>query len=111
MKLLNSLIVCGLLFGSTVGFSVHASAKAPGRVAGTAATQTGKAGKKPLSRDINFNGASVDGRYHSAGDAIAQVEQEKNLNALIGLRKNFRDRLTAERDSQRTISNTKGIAQ
>jgi hypothetical protein len=51
-----------------------------------------------LSRDIVFDGASVNGKYHSAGEAVAKVETEKKLNDLIGMRRDFKDRLMAERE-------------
>lgn len=53
--------------------------------------------KAKLSTDISFSGSKVDGKYLSAGESIAEVEPEKELNALIGIRKNFRDRLSSER--------------
>jgi hypothetical protein len=54
------------------------------------------AGKPTVSRDLVFDGSPVNGRYHSAGEATAVVEEEKNLNQLIGARRDFRDRLAAE---------------
>jgi hypothetical protein len=51
-----------------------------------------------LSRDIVFDGAMVNGHYHSAGEAVTKVEQEKQMNDLIGMRRDFKDRLTAERE-------------
>ena len=51
-----------------------------------------------LSRDIVFDGSTVNGQYHSAGEAVAKVEQEKKLNELAGVRKDFRDRLLAEKE-------------
>ena len=50
-----------------------------------------------LSREIVFDGSNVNGRYHSAGEAVARVESEKELNNLIGVRKDFKDRLAMER--------------
>lgn len=53
--------------------------------------------RSQLSTDIVFDGAMVNGRYHSAGEAVSTVEADKLLNNLVGLRRNFRDRLTDER--------------
>ena len=53
--------------------------------------------KAKLSRDISFRGSQVDGKYLSAGESVAEVESEKTMGALIGIRKNFRDKLGAER--------------
>jgi hypothetical protein len=51
---------------------------------------------KNMSRDVVFDGSTVNGRYHSAGEAVATVENEKKLNDLIGARKDFKDRLAVE---------------
>lgn len=64
----------------------------------TSTPASAPAKKKNLSRDVVFSGSAVDGKYHSAGEGVAQVEDEKDLNMLIGIRKNFRDRLGAERE-------------
>lgn len=78
---------------------------------------SGKAGATPrptpkanstASREIVFDGSAVNGRYHSAGEAVARVEAEKNLNELIGPRRNFRDRLALERAR---LSKTKEVEQ
>ncbi|MES2963924.1 MAG: hypothetical protein V4760_08540 [Bdellovibrionota bacterium] len=53
--------------------------------------------KGRLGTDFSFAGSRVDGKFLSAGDSIAEVEDEKEMGALIGIRKNFRDRLGAER--------------
>jgi hypothetical protein len=53
--------------------------------------------KGRLGTDFAFSGSAVDGKYLSAGDSIAEVEDEKSLGALIGIRKNFRDKLDTER--------------
>lgn len=51
---------------------------------------------KNLSREVIFDGSMVNGRYHMAGEAVATVEDEKPLNDLIGLRRDFKDRLADE---------------
>lgn len=53
---------------------------------------------KNLRRELVFDGSTVSGQYHSAGEAVAKVEQEKKMNNLIGLRHDFKDRLTAEKE-------------
>jgi hypothetical protein len=70
------------------------------------ANQIASPSSATLSRDIVFDGSSINGRYHAAGEALAVVEQEKNMNELIGFRKDFKDRLAVERNrlkSGRTI--------
>ena len=60
--------------------------------------QTSFAPKKArLGTDFSFAGSHVDGKYLQAGDSVAEVEDEKEMGALIGIRKNFHDKLAAER--------------
>jgi hypothetical protein len=52
--------------------------------------------KKPTSRlstDVNFEDQLVNGKYAYPDEAIATVEDEKLLNDLLAVRKNFKDRL------------------
>ena len=42
---------------------------------------------------------SIDGKYLAGGEMVTKVEQEKKLNQLIGLRRDFRDRLRVEREN------------
>jgi hypothetical protein len=91
MKRIYPLSLGLVLMLSLLSGAVHADTTPAPR-----ATPTSKA-KKKLLTDVSFSGSSVDGRYHSAGDAVAEVDKEKQLNSLIGMRKNFHDRLGAER--------------
>lgn len=56
------------------------------------------AGNSRLQREVVFDGSTVSGQYHAAGEAVAKVEQEKKMNDLIGMRRDFKDRLAAERE-------------
>ena len=58
-------------------------------------TTVAKQGK--LSRDVVFDGSVVNGKYLSSGEAVSTVENEKSLGNLIGMRSDFKDRLTEER--------------
>lgn len=60
-------------------------------------TTRAKSSSKKLSRDVVFDGSVVNGKYLSAGEAVSTVESEKTLNDLIGMRGDFKDRLTAEK--------------
>lgn len=46
-----------------------------------------------LSTDIQFSDASVRGKYQVGMEAIGAVENEKSLEDLLGVRKNFKDRI------------------
>lgn len=74
----------------------------------TAAAAPAAAVKKSVSRDIRFNGSQVDGKYLSAGESIAEVEGEKEMSSLIGIRKNFRDRLKDEKARLQAATSGKG---
>lgn len=49
-----------------------------------------------LSRDIRFGDSSVYGKYQYAGEGTAEVENEKTLDDLLGVRTHFKDRLQQE---------------
>lgn len=90
-KLTMALI--GLTLLSANGAEAAKTKKEAKAQASTAATA---AASKKNSRDIRFNGSTVDGKYLTAGETIAEVEGEKEMGNLIGIRKNFRDKLKAE---------------
>ncbi len=66
--------------------------------AGPKANQKAKESGKRLGREFVFDGSNVNGQYHSAGEAVAKVEQEKKMNDLVGMRRDFKDRLGAEKE-------------
>jgi hypothetical protein len=66
------------------------------------------ASKSKLSKDIRFSGSQVDGKYLSAGESIAEVEGDKEMGALVGVRKNFRDRLKSETARLQAAQSGKG---
>lgn len=45
-----------------------------------------------LSTNIDFNDQLVGGKYQSPMEALSVVEDEKSIDDLIGVRKNFHDR-------------------
>lgn len=52
-----------------------------------------KAQKKKLSTSVDFNDRTVGGKYMYSTEAITTVEDDKSLDDLIGVRKNFKDRI------------------
>ena len=104
---LTLLALAAFVFTTTTALS-HAEAKTKKKkpVAAAAGPQMSGAGKgkklssssdTPVSRDVVFDGSTVSGRYHSAGEAVTTVESEKKMNDLIGFRRDFKDRLTVQR--------------
>jgi hypothetical protein len=104
-------LMCVLLFiglGSATGSASGAPlAKKTVSLKKAVTSSPAKASQKKLSRDVRFNGSQVDGKYLSAGESIAEVEGDKDMGALIGIRKNFHDRLGAEKIR---LANSNGTA-
>ncbi len=92
----TSLIVALMFVGLSSALGATTSKKAVLSKKAASASKTASSQKK-LSRDVRFNGSQVDGKYLSAGESIAEVEGDKDMGALIGIRRNFHDRLSAEK--------------
>lgn len=100
-KLASSLLIAALLAGVSADAATKTKKAEKTSKAASSNDQAldktpGPIQKSSLSRDIRFNGSTVDGKYLSAGESIAEVEKEKSMGTLIGIRKNFRDKLNAE---------------
>ena len=60
----------------------------------TAATSAPAAGSaKKKTTDVSFEDVLVQGKYHFSDEAVTTVEQDKVLDALLGVRTDFKDRL------------------
>lgn len=46
-----------------------------------------------LSTNVRFDADTVYGRYQYSDEALATVEDEKLMTSLLGVRKDFKDRL------------------
>ena len=61
---------------------------------GGAATPSAEAQKKKKkSTEMSFEDVLVQGKYHFADEAVTTVEGDKVLDALLGVRTDFKDRL------------------
>lgn len=49
--------------------------------------------KPKLSTDIKFDGHNVGGKIQSPFESLTEVENEKAIDQLIAVRKNFNDRI------------------
>ena len=58
-----------------------------------AATQPAANGSKKKTTDVSFEDVLVQGKYHFSDEAVTTVEQDKVLDALLGVRTDFKDRL------------------
>lgn len=60
----------------------------------TSAAATSAASSAPkLTTDAEFGDHVVNGQYQVPFEAVSTVENEKSIDALIGVRKNFHDRI------------------
>lgn len=76
-------------------------------LAGTSLTTHAKKVRKKLPQgvnlqtDIQFNASTLHGRYQTPAEALAKVENEKNLNDLLMPRTHFKDRMAFEATGNR----------
>lgn len=49
--------------------------------------------KETRSTNISFEDLLVQGKYHFSDEAVTTVEADKVLDSLLGIRKDFKDRL------------------
>lgn len=90
------LALLGLMTVSSAAFS--SSAATPSSVEGSAngAPATAKAEPKRTTQkttDVSFEDVLVQGKYHFSDEAVTTVEDDKVLDALLGVRTDFKDRL------------------
>ncbi len=68
---------------------VFTAVATPAMAAVSAETPAKPANKK----DITFEDLLVQGKYHFSDEAVTTVEEDKILDALLGVRKDFQDRI------------------
>lgn len=60
-------------------------------------TNTSESEKKPAiskkSKDLNFDELLIQGKYHFTDEAVTTVEDDKVLDGLLQVRKDFKDRI------------------
>lgn len=55
-------------------------------------------GKPSLRKDIQFGAHAVSGKYQNPLESTTVIEDEKTLDDLIGVRKNFQDRISVNKE-------------
>ncbi len=63
------------------------------KTAATPAQPQQQPSKSGLSTDVRFGDQAVGGKYQLPMEALSVVENEKSIDDLIGVRKNFQDRV------------------
>ncbi|MCO5114452.1 MAG: hypothetical protein M9899_09795 [Bdellovibrionaceae bacterium] len=53
----------------------------------------GLAAPKKKSTEVSFDELLIQGQYHFSDEIVTTVEQDKVLDALLGLRKDFKDKM------------------
>jgi len=83
----SKILLASALMATTlaISFSVNA-ANEPASAAAGAAT-------KKKTTDVSFDDVLVQGKYHFSDESVTTVENDKVLDALLGVRTDFKDRL------------------
>lgn len=55
--------------------------------------QKSQGAAKKKTTDVSFDDVLVQGKYHFSDEAVTTVEQDKVLDALLGVRTDFKDRI------------------
>ncbi len=69
------------------------AAEAAAKSSAESATESAKAAKKKKSTDVSFEDVLVQGKYHFSDEAVTTVENDNILDALLGVRTDFKDRV------------------
>ncbi len=48
---------------------------------------------KKSSQEVSFEDLLVEGKYHFSDEAVVTVEDDKILDALLGVRRDFKDKI------------------
>lgn len=56
-------------------------------------TESKPAATSKKTTDVSFEDVLVQGKYHFSDEAVTTVEDDKVLDALLGVRTDFKDRL------------------
>ena len=52
-----------------------------------------KSKRKVKTVEVDFDDLLIRGKYHFSDESVLTVEQEKTLNGLLKMRRNYKDRL------------------
>ena len=88
---LTLIVLSSLLVISTVKAATPADASSGKGSSATAEAELKRSQKK--TTDVSFEDVLVQGKYHFSDEAVTTVEDDKVLDALLGVRTDFKDRL------------------
>lgn len=95
-----SILVVNSTFAATV--AKKKATKETTATPSTAATSSNSALSPKLTTDAQFSDQVVGGQYQVPFEAVSTVENEKRIDALIGVRKNFHDRIEKSKNYRDT---------
>jgi hypothetical protein len=81
-----------VLILSLIGFSGFSAEIEKKEVLATAESAPSSK-KKKKTTDVSFEEVLVQGKYHFSDEAVTTVEEDKVLDALLGVRTDFSDRI------------------
>lgn len=87
---MSILLLVLTMFMTLVFAAPSGSTKAPEAPQGTAPEKKQGASK---STDMSFDELLIQGKYHFTDEAVTTVEQDKVLDGLLEVRKDFKDRI------------------
>ena len=82
MRPVSILLIIGLVVASSMA-----------QAAPKKSTRAKQKAQGDLKTDVRFDDSVLHGQYQVPDEALAKVENEEGLNDLLGIRKNFKDRL------------------
>lgn len=91
---MKNLILIGMLINVFVVTNIFAATNSKAKPVASAATST------TSSTEHNFEDMLVQGKFHFSDEAVTTVEDDKVLDSLIGVRKDFKDRLLMSTNGQ-----------
>lgn len=87
-----------LMFFSSILMSVTVLASEGPQADGGTSAPPAKAKAEVTQTQHSFEDLLVQGKYHFSDESLTTVEEDKVLNALIGVRQDFKDRLEISAD-------------
>lgn len=78
-----------LVVGAAANVTLEAAAQSSGGGSGASKSDA----KKKKSTEVSFDDVLVQGKFHFADEAVTTVEDDKVLDALLGVRTDFTDRV------------------
>ncbi len=85
------ILILGIVWAAPEAAADKASGSQPAPDKKSSEKSTEKSGEK--STDMSFDELLVQGKYHFTGEAVTTVEQDKVLDGLLQVRKDFKDRI------------------